>query len=236
MEFILEVENAIPKELCDRVIKMYEKSLHIERQGRTTGGIKLDTKRCKEIQMSDRGEDADDNHEWSILEEEVAHHLAPVMAKYSEHLENVAFKNKVEGAIDSVINYLICSTGFLIQKYEEGGFYKWHHDDYAMRGRRYFSIIIYLNTLSEEDGGCTEFLCGKKIRPECGKVMIAPATWTYLHRGCSVKNGASKYIITSFVGNDLNSYLKIYRSTITEDEAEYNSDSDFEDDFNNGSF
>jgi hypothetical protein len=65
---------------------------------------------------------------------------------------------------------------------------------------RLFSCLIYLNTLEDNQGGCTEFMCGKKVRPEQGKLLIFPSTWTYVHRGAEVKNGGVKYTLGTWVG------------------------------------
>ena len=79
--------------------------------------------------------------------------------------------------------------------------YDWHHDD-SNHVIRKLTCIWYLNTLDEDSGGCTEFQCGKKIKPEEGKLLIFPATWNYLHRGQKLLKG-EKFIINTFILKDL---------------------------------
>lgn len=92
-------------------------------------------------------------------------------------------------------------TGYQIQRTDPGGFYTWHTDQSQVVdefGRlRLLTFIWYLNTLREEDEGCTEFWDGLKVRPEEGKLLIFPASWTYVHRGCPPK--VPKYICTGWV-------------------------------------
>ena len=102
-------------------------------------------------------------------------------------------------------------SGYHIQKYEPNkGFYTWHNDFRfdADRGQRFLTFIWYLNTVDE--GGETEFTNGVKIKPEKGKVVMFPATWTYTHRGC-IPYSNEKYILTGWIYNgwvDTNRFKK----------------------------
>ena len=99
-------------------------------------------------------------------------------------------------------------TGFQIQKYiANHGLYNYHHDTYFIKNNnsytqmRILAFIWYLNTVDE--GGETEFFNGRlKIKPEKGKLLIFPATWTYLHRGKMPISG-DKYILTGWVNADI---------------------------------
>jgi len=84
-------------------------------------------------------------------------------------------------------------TGLQIQRYKVGDHFDWHCDSLSGVGR-IFAFIIYLN----DNNGCTEFLNGKQVKPESGKIVFFPTTWTYPHRGQELKVG-TKYIITGFV-------------------------------------
>jgi hypothetical protein len=53
-----------------------------------------------------------------------------------------------------------------------------------------------------ENEACTEFLNGKKIKPEPGKIVFFPTTWTYAHRGQPIEKG-NKYIVTGFIYTDI---------------------------------
>ena len=88
-----------------------------------------------------------------------------------------------------------------MQKTSPGDFYDWHHDwMYHHGGVRTLTYIWYLNTI--KDGGYTEFFNGTKVQPVTGKLLIFPATWTYMHRGFPPKS-QSKYIVTGWLLNQL---------------------------------
>jgi hypothetical protein len=53
----------------------------------------------------------------------------------------------------------------------------------------------YLNDV--EEGGETEFFGNYKIKPETGKFVLFPATWTYPHAALVPRSG-DKYIITGW--------------------------------------
>jgi hypothetical protein len=67
-------------------------------------------------------------------------------------------------------------------------------------GSRALTFIWYLNDVT--DDGYTEFIDGTRIQPETGKLLIFPATWTYLHRGVSPKT-ETKYICTGWIYSKL---------------------------------
>ena len=64
----------------------------------------------------------------------------------------------------------------------------------------FIQLIFYLNTLQENQGGCTEFIDGKKVRPEMGKVLMYPCSWTFPHKGCEILDGY-KYICTTTISS-----------------------------------
>jgi Rps23 Pro-64 3,4-dihydroxylase Tpa1-like proline 4-hydroxylase len=92
----------------------------------------------------------------------------------------------------------LCDSGYQIQRTRPGEHYTWHQDwHYDMKhGYRVFTYIWYLNDVHHE--GETEFIDGTKIKPEQGKLLFFPATWTYVHRGVSPKC-ETKYICTGWI-------------------------------------
>ena len=88
-------------------------------------------------------------------------------------------------------------TGYQVKVYKPDGHYDWH-SDYAIHdysGVRALTFIWYLN--EDFDEGETEFFNGKKIVPKTGRLLIFPANWIYVHRGCTVKT-KNKYIATGW--------------------------------------
>ena len=77
------------------------------------------------------------------------------------------------------------------------GFHHWHYDNAGFSNMsRWFVFITYLN--DDFDGGETEFLNqGIRVKPEKGKTVIFPASYTHRHRGNPPING-TKYIATTW--------------------------------------
>ena len=62
--------------------------------------------------------------------------------------------------------------------------------------RRFLVFFVYLNDVKE--GGETEFpTLDLQVSPECGTILVFPATWTFLHRG-NVPISNDKYILGSY--------------------------------------
>ena len=88
-------------------------------------------------------------------------------------------------------------TGYFVKVYKPGGHYDWHQD-YVIDpyyGVRELTFLWYLN--DDFDEGETEFFNGEKITPKTGRLLMFPASWMYVHRGCTVKN-KNKYIATGW--------------------------------------
>lgn len=85
---------------------------------------------------------------------------------------------------------------------DQGGYPRWHCEwtarvDGGDSLHRLLLWTIYLNDGFRE--GETEFLYqGRKIKPRAGSLLIAPASFTHVHRG-NRPRGADKYIATSWV-------------------------------------
>ena len=85
-----------------------------------------------------------------------------------------------------------------IKRYRSGvGNFLDHVDvgDY-ISARRFLVFFVYLNDVTE--GGETEFpTFDLQVSPECGTILVFPATWTFLHRG-NVPISNDKYILGSY--------------------------------------
>jgi hypothetical protein len=187
MEYILEIDNVFSKEFCEDVISRFEGD---ERKviGSTVGGVDEKIKKSMDLPIST----PDLRGDWQDVIDQVGNRVIKALINYQEHVH-------IEGldrcsSIHKTINN--ATIGFpQIQRTSKDGFYTWHHDSYL---NRIFTYIIYLNDVEEGVGGTTEFLCGKHVQPKTGKLVLFPATLTYVHRGTKLKNGV-KYLITNFV-------------------------------------
>ena len=66
----------------------------------------------------------------------------------------------------------------------------------SISARRFLVFFVYLNDVAE--GGGTEFPdLDLTISPECGKLLVFPSIWTFLHRG-NIPISNDKYILGSY--------------------------------------
>ena len=86
-----------------------------------------------------------------------------------------------------------------MKKYERNrGFFHDHVDvgNYDS-ARRFLVFFAYLNTVDE--GGETEFVdLDLQVSPECGTVLVFPATWEFIHRG-NIPVSQDKYILGAYL-------------------------------------
>lgn len=81
------------------------------------------------------------------------------------------------------------------------GYHQWHAEiGNLSSSARVINYMLYLNDIDE--GGETEFLYqGIKIKPEYGKVVIFPCSFTHPHRGNPIYKN-EKFIITGWYTYD----------------------------------
>ena len=190
MEYIYEVHDIVPRALCEEIIEKFENDLdtYKGRIGIGEQDVNEEVKKTLDLNLFNKVE-------WESINSQLERCLAAGIHKYFEYLFHGPFGGKTcfirRTFEDDTDN--IDVTGFQVQRYKVGDFFDWHVD--SLSGvNRIFAFIIYLN----ENDGCTEFLNGKKVKPEPGKIVFFPTTWTYPHRGQQIKEG-TKYIITGFV-------------------------------------
>lgn len=188
-DFIWVKENSVFSKFCRDAIEKFEKSKdkvegHI---GQMTSGspiLNLDVKRSLDLYVSDK-------FDWCQINEHLHYVLVDSVKTYFDMLRekniNLGF-----GADQQIVD-----SGFQIQKTNPGEFYKWHNDFTVVGNHaRILTYIWYLNDVNE--GGETEFIDGTLIKPEEGKLMLFPATWTYIHQGRPPISN-TKYICTGWI-------------------------------------
>ena len=184
MEFVYEIENNIPDEMCDEIIKRFEDD-NRKRNGVVGGGFMPRIKKSTDIFIGEY-------EEWSDIKDYLHKKLSEGILQYRKYLES-----EVGSYFSKVFNKDYWDSGYNIQRTQKGGFYKWHTD--AEKDRK-ITFLWYLNTLDPNvDGGATEFYNGKKITPQKGKLIFFPATWTHVHRGTPVISDNTKYICTGWL-------------------------------------
>jgi len=189
MEYIYEAHDIVPRALCEEIIEKFENDNN-KHVGEMSGGVWAKLKNTTDLHLID-------NHpKWESTVQKLKEYLFLGMSKYFQHLNENVLRNK-EYLLVQNFDTNISMTTLQVQKYETGGHYIWHGDN-VRKHARLVAILIYLNDIDEESGGCTEFMNGKIIKPRVGKIVFFPATWTYPHRGQKVEKGV-KYIISGFI-------------------------------------
>ena len=195
-KYILEIPNFIPSDICESIIRRFENDdrkfkgsykfvIGDHYVNRCKNSTELTTNRCTD---------------WEDISQIFFEYTLKAYNEYTKYLKNTFSgygdpRYPVYGR--ELVQKKILCTSFPIQRLGKGDMYDWHHDGNV--SKPYFiQVIFYLNTLQENQGGCTEFIDGKKVRPEMGKVLMYPCSWTFPHKGGEILDGY-KYICTTTV-------------------------------------
>ena len=179
---IFEMRNVFTTEECQLFIDYHEQSPN-KLAGALLGGVHK-VKKSTDVHITGAYK-----HDLDLIQI-YTNGIQKVLTEYKKHLNDI---NK-----DGLLSSLMVGdlSGPQIQRTSKGGFFHWHSD---YNKERMLAIIIYLNDIDEENGGSTEFNSGRKVQPETGKVLVFPTSQLHLHRGNTILNGHSKYIISAFV-------------------------------------
>ena len=193
-DFIGVFHNALSKEHCEELIKVYEdcQSLNycINRQNLGKSKINQDTTlvfpSCKEH--------IKDEIFFDSIQPHIKNFLEVAWFSYAEYANTYGILNEMTSHrfYDSV----------KIQKTKPTeGYHVWHCEhDGRLFGPRLLLVMGYLNDV--EEGGETEFLYqSRRIKPKQGTVVICPSSFTHTHRGNPPLKG-DKYMINGWIEFD----------------------------------
>ena len=187
---ILEIDNVLPKEICDAIIDRYKKDNRKEKGKIGNEGKIHETIRKSHILSFSKLDD------WKDVDNIICDVISRGYTKYIEHIKKLAKgdENLLEAINKRFSN--IEDEGYFVQEYKKGDFYSWHIDDFNGKGpKRTLSFVLYLNTLDENDGGSTDFIGGIRIKPVQGKLLIFPSNSVFIHRSEPIKADVIKYTI-----------------------------------------
>tara|TARA_B100001029_G_C15053035_1_gene452211 strand:- start:1057 stop:1683 length:627 start_codon:yes stop_codon:yes gene_type:complete len=195
--YIFCLDNTLSKQECQDIINKFEKDIDKTRQGVVGKGLDLAIKNSRDLQISSL-------KNWQKEDELFFKIISSTLNKYYEHLNfGHNFTSFTTGELYEFFPSKedVTDTGYQIQKTDPGKGYVWHHDARFDKDKsRELTYILYLNDVDE---GWTQFYNGNQIEPKAGRVVIFPATWTYLHQGYPPKQ--TKYLMTGWLhvgGND----------------------------------
>jgi len=199
--FIYLNKNSISHELCDDLIKIFEEEAYSKYEGVTASGLNKDIKDTTDFVITKT------NEKWTkmydFLEKELNANLKKYYIQLNKYDEQSGYSNNGQKSSKKykMLNYekFNIST-FMMQRYKKNtGRYIYHDDssiDYKNSKHRVVTYLWYLNTV--EEGGETEFWGNYKIKPEKGKLILFPASWTFPHCG-KMPISDNKYIITGWL-------------------------------------
>ncbi|MCS6239141.1 2OG-Fe(II) oxygenase [Shewanella baltica] len=218
MDFIEVYPNALPNDLCDRLILAFEQHAGVV-DGQTGNGVDLEKKISRDLTL-------DSFADLQPLKNELLGYTlkgtVDYFTKYSmalmgavavsvsdEQGQPVTLTPANFAALgvpraDGLVKYLYRSGSINVQKYQQnkGGYPHWHSEQFPQNGHNeaLHRVVLYMFYLNDvEEGGETEFYYQqRKISPKKGTMVIAPAGFTHTHRGNKPVSG-DKYIATSWI-------------------------------------
>lgn len=192
--FIYQKQNSIPNEICETIIHYYEGEEN-KFKGFTANGVNEDVKKTFDfvipMPMNDVITKWDDICQ--LLTSQLQENITEYMTSLKTHPNFITDNYKFLYA-----KYLTEET-YQIQKYVKGeGKYTYHEDSFIDWENQKFRVITFLWYLNDVlEGGETELLGDIIIKPERGKLLLFPASWTFPHRG-KIPISNDKYIITGW--------------------------------------
>jgi len=171
-------------------------------EGVTYGGLNKNIKDTQDMVIPN-APDKTGFDKWSKIQKFLEKELAKNTKEYIKTLDDLVVKNHEKENTTreySTFGNFATNDSFMIQKYtKQKGRYIYHNDfqsDYKNKKYRAITYLWYLNNV--EEGGETEFWGTHKIKPETGKLLLFPASWTFPHRG-KMPISSDKYIITGWL-------------------------------------
>jgi len=195
-KYIYMNKTSLSPILCDNIIEYFEEDKD-KRKGSTFGGINTGIKDTLDLIIPN-----DNNKEckWSKIVECLNYEILHNIKKYVKNINEMIKNNQDNDDYNLFSTKPVTYSVFQIQKYiKNTGKYIYHDDAHILwesKTQRVFTYLWYLNNI--DDGGETEFWGDYKIKPECGKLIIFPACWTFPHRG-KIPLSDNKYILTGWV-------------------------------------
>jgi Rps23 Pro-64 3,4-dihydroxylase Tpa1-like proline 4-hydroxylase len=193
--------NSISRELCKKIIDMFD-SDNNKYEGVTSGGLNKNIKDTQDLVIPNIPNKTGFD-KWSKIQKFLEKELAKNTKEYVKILDDLIIKNhekETTNAEYKTFGNVLSNHSFMVQRYtKQKGRYIYHNDfysDWIEKKYRVITYLWYLNTV--EEGGETEFWGTHTIKPETGKLLLFPASWTFPHRG-KMPISCDKYIITGWL-------------------------------------
>lgn len=179
-DYINVFENEISEELCDRIIAEYKDSDEWV-DAKTLSGVHKKIRNCKIISLSIESTISKNQISRKKIDDEIYSVVSKVLLKLNSKYKNISISQ---------------DSGYGLLKYDEGGFYTQHTDNYTENPRT-ISCSICLN--DDYEGGEFGFFERKlKYKLKKGSIITFPSNFMYPHEILPVLSGTRYSIITWF--------------------------------------
>ena len=191
--------NSLSVELCKEMINLFETEHFDKYEGVTAGGLNKNIKDTIDFQIP--AKNANNKPEWTKIRTLLDKELTNNVKKYVKYInECVTIEEENSTQKYRLFDESITFETMQMQRYTKNkGRYVYHQDfscDWIAKKYRVITFLWYINDVLE--GGETEFWASHRIKPEAGKLLLFPATWTYPHRGMMPISN-DKYIVTGWI-------------------------------------
>jgi len=192
--FIGVFDNALSKDHCEELIKVYEDSVKlnyaISRKDMGKDKINVDNN----LIFPNSKKHVNDQIFFEAIQPSVQEFVNLAWISYEEYA-------KKYGVLTSLASHRFYDSIKIQKTKPSEGYHVWHceHDN-RKNGSRLLLVMVYLNDV--EEGGETEFLYqSKRIKPKRGTMVICPSGFTHTHRGNPPLTG-NKYMINGWIEFD----------------------------------
>ena len=192
-------KNSLSIELCKEIINLFEMEQFDKYEGVVAGGLNKNVKDTIDFLIPTKN--ANNKPHWikirTLLDKELTNNVKEYIKDINNSLtieeQNSQYKYQL-------FTNAVSFETMQMQRYTKNkGRYIYHEDfscDWAKKKYRVLTFLWYINDV--EEGGETEFWASHRIKPEAGKLLLFPATWTYPHRGMMPISN-DKYIVTGWI-------------------------------------
>lgn len=193
-DFIGVFDNALSKEHCEELIKIYEDSaqLNFAISRKDMGSEKIH--QDNNLVFIGSKKHVNDDIFFDTVQPSIQQFVNTAWTSYTEYAAKY-------GVLSSLASHRFYDS-IKIQKTKPAeGYHVWHceHDN-RKNGSRLLLVMVYLNDV--EEGGETEFLYqSRRIKPKRGTMVICPSGFTHTHRGNPPLTG-DKYMINGWIEYD----------------------------------
>ena len=189
--FIGVFDNALSKEHCEELIKVYEDSVELNYAISRKDMGKEKIYQDNNLVFVGSKTYVKDDIFFDAVQPPVQQFVNLAWISYEEYA-------KKYGVLTSLASHRFYDSIKIQKTKPSEGYHVWHceHDN-RKNGSRLLLVMVYLNDV--EEGGETEFLYqSRRVKPKQGTMVICPSSFTHTHRGNPPLTG-DKYMINGWI-------------------------------------